>query len=874
MQVGNTIKHISNYLSENPLEEPREIQELQTELKNSKTVVKAMRTIVSMMQLGHDVSGVYSDVLKIIDTSNYQLKLLCSFYLKSICLNKPACQLMCTQTFIKDFNEINPKIQKLAVHDAIILCDEILLKNYVEEIKRMCKHSNSEIRHETTRSIAYFYLKNTKLFKEEEMILYLKELVKDKDIAVKIGALDALAFIEQFENVVSSSEILKLSKSFYDKGFTKALRSALNVLKHKRLTESSRELYIDLLNSNDICIFYLAASKLIENGVMYQTIYDSCLYFMDVRPEQQYNMLSFIFTFVDKVKIDSSDFAIFSSDPCFIKKLKLKILFRAISKKQSLSDEASQETPRNNYESQHERTDLNVQLKINREENAEMNKVNSTISTQEVLAIKIIKKELERSKELSQFIIYNAVFFNVYIENALEDFNNESVLDMIVDLDPKMVSEQWKECISDFLFKIKNIHNPKIFLSLAYKYSMKIPKSIFKYEVLENHKKLIQFYVAMRDRNAISEHQCYNYIKNFSKKFPLDGFFKLILLNLPKIRSEDVCQDITIRKRNDCESVDFETSKSYDDIISFEDNNFENIQQLELLRNNSSEKIILANNQKNKEVASLCEKVEPNNVKCCNKGEISSDIQSECFENVIPVDHFNTKNYDAYKITIGKESNNNTIKGQLKRNHSVTIKAYDTEDVDSSKDLTIISTNNENCKIDESSDQKTSLINKSDFHTDKAEESIIHKTDDSYIHQCFNDEKVADQKIDDSKFLEEEKKKKETEINFKHSIIANIQTKMENEDNQSIQPGIATKTIFPIYVDTASLKGTIALEGKSMILTVDILEKAHQMECKIGSFTTKNTIRSEGRFTISHLPKVSGTFSIKIGDFKVEGNLD
>ena len=71
MQVGNTIKHISNYLSENPLEEPREIHELQAELRNSKTSIKAMKTIVSMIQLGHDVTGVYNDVLKIIDTSNY-----------------------------------------------------------------------------------------------------------------------------------------------------------------------------------------------------------------------------------------------------------------------------------------------------------------------------------------------------------------------------------------------------------------------------------------------------------------------------------------------------------------------------------------------------------------------------------------------------------------------------------------------------------------------------------------------------------------------------------------------------------------------------------------------------------------------------------
>ena len=160
MQVNTAIKQISNFLAENDLEEPRETADLQIELKSIKTSIKAMKTIISMIQQGYDMSDVYSDVLKIIDTNNYELKVLCSFYLKYVSVNKPACQIMCTQFLLKDFNEYNPKIQKLAVLDSTLLSDEILLKNYVEDIKKMCKHSSPDIRFATTFSIVNFYLKN------------------------------------------------------------------------------------------------------------------------------------------------------------------------------------------------------------------------------------------------------------------------------------------------------------------------------------------------------------------------------------------------------------------------------------------------------------------------------------------------------------------------------------------------------------------------------------------------------------------------------------------------------------------------------------------------------------------------------------------
>lgn len=870
MQVNTTIKQISNFLSENSIEEPREIRELQIELKNGKTSLKAMKTIVSMLQQGYDMSEIYSDVLKVVDSNNYHLKLLCSFYLKWICMNKPACQLMCTQSLLRDFNEINPKIQRLAILDSMILCDEILVKNYVEDLKRMCRHPNSEIRLATTRSLAYFYKKNVQLFKEEEMFLYLRELLKDKDQSVKIGALNALASIEKIENVVSNSEIFKIAKSSYDRGLNRVLKAALNVLKYKRLTDQSKDFYLNLLNSNDVCIFYLAASKLLENELFCQKIYESCLCFMGSRPEQHYNILNFILSFINKVEIDPSDFIIFHSEPLFIKKMKLKILFKSISKDILVNQETEDvnygdifdhkpyssngnikssnklikpEDSISNIEESNEdykESSESSKISISEDLQSESNQNESNLQPDNLnknLALKIIKREFKNTKELSPFIIYYGIYYNVYLENVFNEFRTEAILSKIVDLNQNLVSYQWKESISDFLSEIQELENPELFLTLIFKYSMKIPKIIFKYENRFDKKKLLHYYVEMRDRGVITDHQCYNYVKSLSKKYSIDGFTKLILLNLSNIKSGDIITEYYPMKIHEVDRVDFESNKGYDDTIISNASTCENIEKLEQLRNQNNETVLKPNNRHNWDDRIDCE------INSFNEDEITEEIIYQRTEKLNNIEHTESKAIES----LDKFQNIDNKKIGMVKLHSEYNDQY--TDINLSTDQNQL---NENQKISNS-------IETSSISTKKNESK-----------ECLDN--------DTHSMTNFKQNEKNSEID---SLKLNSQDTKPNYYNQQNSKDEACKTsldrknsIFPIYVDTQSLKGLITMEHGSIVLTVDILEKSQSMESKIGSFVSKNTIRSEGKFTISTKPRFGNPFSIKIGDFKYEGILE
>ncbi|ELA42372.1 uncharacterized protein VICG_00470 [Vittaforma corneae ATCC 50505] len=101
MNVSKITHSLTNLVLGNAIQEPRPIDELRRELSSSTTQIKAMKTVVSMLQQGYDVNMLLGDILKIIDTNNYELKVLCSFYLRNTCFGRPACQLMCTHTFFQ-----------------------------------------------------------------------------------------------------------------------------------------------------------------------------------------------------------------------------------------------------------------------------------------------------------------------------------------------------------------------------------------------------------------------------------------------------------------------------------------------------------------------------------------------------------------------------------------------------------------------------------------------------------------------------------------------------------------------------------------------------------------------------------------------------
>lgn len=95
-----------------------EINELRMELLSVKVSKKkeALKKVIASMTLGKDVSQLFTDVLKCMDTPNIELKKLVYLYIINYAKSQPDLAILAVNTFRKDARErSNPLMRGLAV---------------------------------------------------------------------------------------------------------------------------------------------------------------------------------------------------------------------------------------------------------------------------------------------------------------------------------------------------------------------------------------------------------------------------------------------------------------------------------------------------------------------------------------------------------------------------------------------------------------------------------------------------------------------------------------------------------------------------------------------------------------------------------------
>ena len=91
---------------------------MKAELNNPKLEIRkgAVKKVIGQMTLGKDVSSLFTDVLKCVETEDLELKKLVYLYIINYAKTKPDLALMAINTFRKDSTErVNPLIRSLAV---------------------------------------------------------------------------------------------------------------------------------------------------------------------------------------------------------------------------------------------------------------------------------------------------------------------------------------------------------------------------------------------------------------------------------------------------------------------------------------------------------------------------------------------------------------------------------------------------------------------------------------------------------------------------------------------------------------------------------------------------------------------------------------
>jgi len=95
-----------------------DISVMRKELNNPKLEIRkaCVKKVIGAMSVGKDVSPLFTDVLKCVETEDLELKKLVYLYIINYAKTKPDLALMAINTFRKDSTErVNPLIRSLAV---------------------------------------------------------------------------------------------------------------------------------------------------------------------------------------------------------------------------------------------------------------------------------------------------------------------------------------------------------------------------------------------------------------------------------------------------------------------------------------------------------------------------------------------------------------------------------------------------------------------------------------------------------------------------------------------------------------------------------------------------------------------------------------
>ncbi|SAM09115.1 hypothetical protein [Absidia glauca] len=191
--------------------------ELKAELNSEYRHVRkdAVKKVIANMTVGKDVSGLFPDVLKNMQTEDLELKKLVYLYLMNYAKSQPELVILAVNTFVKDSDDPNPLIRALAIRTMGCLRVDKIIDYLTEPLRNCLKDENPYVRKTAALCVAKLYELNPELTLEQEFVQTVKEMVSDVNPMVVANAVVALSDIHEISNdkdvfVITASTLNKL----------------------------------------------------------------------------------------------------------------------------------------------------------------------------------------------------------------------------------------------------------------------------------------------------------------------------------------------------------------------------------------------------------------------------------------------------------------------------------------------------------------------------------------------------------------------------------------------------------------------------------------------------------------------------------------
>ncbi|OLY81275.1 AP-2 complex subunit beta [Smittium mucronatum] len=201
--------------------------ELRTELNSEyrERRKEAVRRVIANMTIGKDVSDLFTDVLKNMQTDDLEIKKLIYLYLMSYAREKPDLVILAINTFVRDSEDNNPLLRALAIRTMGCLHVFEILDYIREPLLRCLRDNDAYVRKTAVVCVAKIYELSKEAADEHGLIDIVIDMLSDSNALVVANAVSSLREINDIAIangqtrpvwLISDSSVVQLLKVLND----------------------------------------------------------------------------------------------------------------------------------------------------------------------------------------------------------------------------------------------------------------------------------------------------------------------------------------------------------------------------------------------------------------------------------------------------------------------------------------------------------------------------------------------------------------------------------------------------------------------------------------------------------------------------------
>lgn len=181
----------------------RELKEIQEDLNSKKASkkIKAIKKVISYMNLGKNVSSLFFAVMRCLEFNNIEIKKLVYLYIAQYSQDLPEGAIMAINSFIRDVKDKhNSMVRAIAVRTMGCIRVKELNEYLIEPLKHVLGDSDSYVKKSALFTVSKMFEVSPELIRKNGIIDLVKQITREeKNPVVFAAALDTLKEIGEMD---------------------------------------------------------------------------------------------------------------------------------------------------------------------------------------------------------------------------------------------------------------------------------------------------------------------------------------------------------------------------------------------------------------------------------------------------------------------------------------------------------------------------------------------------------------------------------------------------------------------------------------------------------------------------------------------------